>query len=155
MRINILSVANKPPNWVSDGAAFYEKRLAHQFPIQWTDIDLNKIAKTKNPNQANKQQADVILKKIPHDDHVIALAIKGKTWSTDELAQQFANWLASGKNLSFLIGGPDGLDESCIKRANQAWSLSKLTFPHQLVKIILLEQLYRAVTLLHNHPYHR
>ncbi len=84
-----------------------------------------------------------------------ALDVKGKTWSTEQLSQQLQGWQQDGRDVSLLIGGPDGLSDACLKRADQCWSLSALTFPHPLVRIVMAEQLYRAWTILQHHPYHR
>ena len=96
-----------------------------------------------------------MLKAIPDGDKVIALDVKGKSWSTEELAQQLGDWQMSGDNYSLLIGGPDGLSPQCLARAGCRWSLSNLTLPHPLVRVLLAEQLYRAWTITVNHPYHR
>jgi 23S rRNA (pseudouridine1915-N3)-methyltransferase len=86
---------------------------------------------------------------------VIALDGRGRAWSTEELADTLASWLADGRDLALLVGGPEGLAEACIERADGIWSLSPLTFPHPLVRVILAEQLYRAWSILQGHPYHR
>ena len=86
---------------------------------------------------------------------VVALDVKGRAWSTEQLAEQLQGWLQDGRNLSLLVGGPDGLAPACLERAEQRWSLSPLTLPHPLVRVLLAEQLYRAWTVLNNHPYHR
>ncbi|HRE32868.1 MAG TPA: 23S rRNA (pseudouridine(1915)-N(3))-methyltransferase RlmH, partial [Candidatus Berkiella sp.] len=96
-----------------------------------------------------------LLQKNSPTDKVIALDVQGQAFSTQTLATNIANWQQEGNRLVFLIGGPDGLSEACLKRANVKWSLSMLTFPHVLARVILLEQLYRATSLLANHPYHR
>ncbi len=92
---------------------------------------------------------------LPENDHVVALEVGGRNWSTEQLADQLKNWQASGRDVSLLIGGPDGLARECQQRADQHWSLSSLTLPHPLVRIMVAEQLYRAWTVLQNHPYHR
>jgi 23S rRNA (pseudouridine1915-N3)-methyltransferase len=96
-----------------------------------------------------------MLAAIGKGDGVIALDVLGKAWSTEHLAEQIKSWQMSGRNMSLLIGGPDGLSEACLQRAEQRWSLSALTFPHPLVRVILAEQLYRAWSINNNHPYHR
>jgi len=105
--------------------------------------------------QYKEEEGRKILQKIPAGDHVIALDVQGRPWSTTRLSEELANWKLVGKNIHFVIGGPDGLSAECLARANQRWSLSDLTFPHPLVRVILLEQLYRAASILANHPYHR
>ena len=102
-----------------------------------------------------REEGERILAAIPDNHHVVALDVKGKAWSTEQLAQQLAHWQADGRDVSLLVGGPDGLTDDCLQRANQRWSLSALTFPHPLVRIVMAEQLYRAWAVLQNHPYHR
>ena len=101
------------------------------------------------------QESKRILSQIDASDHVVALDVIGKSWSTPELAEHLASWQQLGSDISLVIGGPDGLDPACLQRANQRWSLSALTLPHPLVRVMLAEQLYRAWTILQNHPYHR
>jgi 23S rRNA (pseudouridine1915-N3)-methyltransferase len=86
---------------------------------------------------------------------VITLDVKGKPWSTEQLSQQLDSWMMSGRDVSLLVGGPEGLSPACLQRAEQSWSLSPLTFPHPLVRIVVAEQLFRAWSILTNHPYHR
>ena len=96
-----------------------------------------------------------MLKAIRAEEHVIALDVAGQRLSTQQLARQLENWQMMGDNHSFLIGGPEGLSPDCLARADQRWSLSDLTLPHPLVRVLLAEQLYRAWTITVNHPYHR
>lgn len=96
-----------------------------------------------------------MLAAISDRDRVVALDVKGKPWSTEQLASHLRDWQLGGDNISLLVGGPDGLAEECLARADQRWSLSALTLPHPLVRIVLAEQLYRAWTINNNHPYHR
>ncbi|MFW5446537.1 MAG: 23S rRNA (pseudouridine(1915)-N(3))-methyltransferase RlmH, partial [Methylophagaceae bacterium] len=114
-----------------------------------------KRGKSGSAAQWMREEGERILAAIPNDHHVVALDVKGKTWSTEQLSQQLQNWQQDGRDVSLIVGGPDGLSEDCLKRANQTWSLSALTFPHPLVRIVMAEQLYRAWTVLQNHPYHR
>ena len=96
-----------------------------------------------------------MLAAIPQGTHVVTLDIPGKPWTTPELAQMMQRWQESGQHVSLLIGGPEGLADSAKLLARESWSLSRLTFPHPLVRILVAEQLYRAWSILHNHPYHR
>jgi 23S rRNA (pseudouridine1915-N3)-methyltransferase len=102
-----------------------------------------------------QRESDAILAATGPKDRVIALEVGGRPWSTEKLAAQLENWQQDGRDVSFLVGGPDGLADACRKRADQQWSLSPLTLPHPLVRIILAEQLYRAWSITRNHPYHR
>jgi 23S rRNA (pseudouridine1915-N3)-methyltransferase len=96
-----------------------------------------------------------MLKALPGGARVIALDVDGKRWSTEQLGVSLGDWMREGRDLALLVGGPEGLAASCLQRADERWSLSPLTFPHPLVRVILAEQLYRAWTLLKGHPYHR
>ncbi len=96
-----------------------------------------------------------MLAAIPADCHVVALDVQGKSWSTEALASRLQDWMASGRELALLVGGPDGLSPACLSRADQRWSLSPLTFPHALVRVMIAEQFYRAWTITTGHPYHR
>ena len=97
----------------------------------------------------------MLLKAIKPQEWVVALDVKGKPWSTEQLSDQLANWRMDGKDICLLIGGPDGMSDEVMARANQRWSLSNLTLPHPLVRIVMAEQVYRAWTILQNHPYHK
>lgn len=140
------------PRWVEDASADYAKRLPGRWQYRVREFAQ---AQVDNCEVAMAREAAALCKAIPEKSHVIALDNLGKHWSTEQLATQLKNWQSLGKNLVFLIGGPDGLHTSCRERADQLWSLSPLTFPHPLVRVILVEQLYRAQSLLDNHPYHR
>ena len=143
------------PAWVKDGVAEYERRMPRELKMQWREIPLVRRGKDTTAEMLRLAEGEKILKAIPAGDTVIALDVKGKSWSTEQLAKQLTNWKMSGDNYSLLIGGPDGLSTPALERANQRWSLSELTLPHPLVRVILAEQLYRAWTITANHPYHR
>ena len=143
------------PNWVSDGAAEYLKRMPRDLPIEFTSLPLGKRAKNQSVTSAIAQEGDTMLAAIAPTDHVVALDLYGKAWSTEQLAVQLQDWRENARAVSLLIGGPDGLDARCLARANQRWSLSNLTLPHPLVRVLLAEQLYRAWSVTQNHPYHK
>ena len=155
MKINLVAVGSKMPTWVTQGYEEYSKRLPRECQLQLTEIVPARRGKTGQAEQWKKDEASRILAAIPDNHHVVALEVTGKSWSTEQLAQQMQNWLADGRDVSLIVGGPDGLDSSCLQRASQQWSLSAMTLPHPLVRIVLAEQLYRAWTILQNHPYHR
>lgn len=153
MRIRLLAVGTRMPGWVKDGYEAYAKRLP-----KGCQIELVEIAPGKRQRGAERAMADegqALLGRIGRDDAVIALDVKGKSWSTEQLADHMHDWLADGRDRALLIGGPDGLAPEALARAEQRWSLSALTLPHPLVRIVVAEQLYRAHSLLNNHPYHR
>lgn len=153
MRIRLLTIAQKPPAWIQTGYQEYTKRLP-----SWCMLDLIEIAPEKHRGQshsANMREGEKMLTAIRPGHDVIALDVRGKLLSTEEFALQLTEWQHTGKNIDFLIGGADGLTAQCLERSNAKWSLSRLTFPHMLVRIIFAEQLYRACSILQNHPYHR
>ncbi|MCX4193218.1 23S rRNA (pseudouridine(1915)-N(3))-methyltransferase RlmH [Methylophaga sp. OBS1] len=155
MKINLVAVGNKMPDWVTQGFEEYSRRLPRECTLQLQEITPAKRGKTAQAEQWKKDEAVRILSAIPDNHYVIALEVDGKSWSTQSLSQQMQSWLSDGRDVTLLVGGPDGLDSSCLQRADQKWSLSPLTLPHPLVRIVLAEQLYRAWTILQNHPYHR
>jgi 23S rRNA (pseudouridine1915-N3)-methyltransferase len=155
MKIKIIAVGKRMPNWVTTAFNEYHKRLSHAFTI--TLHEVNTPTRTKNADLTKliQQEADDILTRIERHDYVIALDEYAKQWNTQQLATQLAQWQLEYENVVFLIGGPDGLAATCKQRAQQQWSLSALTLPHPLVRIVLIEQLYRAYSILQGHPYHR
>ena len=155
MRITIIAVGGKMPAWVEQGVTEYQRRMPRELKIQWREIPLVRRGRDTSADVLRLKEGDKILKAIPERDQVIALDVKGKRWSTEQLAAQLTDWQMSGDNYSLLIGGPDGLSDACLQRAGKRWSLSDLTMPHPLVRILLSEQLYRAWTINANHPYHR
>ncbi|NND66224.1 MAG: 23S rRNA (pseudouridine(1915)-N(3))-methyltransferase RlmH [Halioglobus sp.] len=155
MRLSILAVGGKMPAWVDAGIDEYSKRLPRELALHWKEIPLGKRGRDANPDKLCAAEGAQILKAIPAGDRVIALDVEGKRLCTEVLAAQLGEWQMSGDNYSFLIGGPDGLSPECLARADWRWSLSDLTLPHPLVRVVLAEQLYRAWTITVNHPYHR
>lgn len=143
------------PVWVSAGFEEYAKRLPAEFNIEMLEVPLGRRHKGESSKRAIQQEGQALLKAVGATDQVIALAVDGKSWRTEQLAQQLLDWQRNGQSVSFLIGGPDGLDAACLDRAGQRWSLSALTLPHPLVRIVLIEQLYRAWSINAGHPYHR
>ncbi len=152
MQVSVYAVGKKMPAWVQTASADYVKR----FPRRWQfTVKEFPQAQGDSSDVVMAKEADAILNAIPDKAHVIALDNRGSSWSSEKLASQLENWQELGKPLVLLIGGADGLHDRCRDRADQMWSLSPLTFPHPLVRILLVEQLYRAQSLLDGHPYHR
>jgi 23S rRNA (pseudouridine1915-N3)-methyltransferase len=151
------------PRWVDEGFAEYAKRLPPSCALSLVEIEpaqRGKGGQRGQPSEAERERLLAIegrrlLKAVSTDRLAIALDVRGKSWSTETLATELRGWLASGHDVALLVGGADGLHESCLERAQQRWSLSALTFPHALVRVILAEQIYRAWTILQGHPYHR
>ena len=155
MRLSIIAVGTKMPPWVEQGVDEYARRMPRELKIDWREIPLAKRGKDNNARQLSVKEGEQQLKAVPSGDRVVALDVKGKRISTEQLARQLQSWQMSGDNYSLLIGGPDGLSPACLERADTRWSLSDLTLPHPLVRVLLAEQLYRAWTITVNHPYHR
>jgi len=155
MKINLVCVGTKMPAWVEAGFSEYSKRLPADFALSVTEVPLGKRGKSGDVKQAIKKETDAVLAKIRDADHVVALEVTGKRLSTEALAQRVDDIRMDGKNIALLVGGPDGLGQECRDRANEQWSLSALTLPHPLVRIVLAEQIYRAWSILNAHPYHR
>jgi 23S rRNA (pseudouridine1915-N3)-methyltransferase len=155
MRLTVIAVGTRMPAWVEQGVAEYSKRLPRELQLCWREIPLGHRGKGADPDRARRRESEAVLKAIPEGDRVIALDVAGRQRSTGALAADLEAWLMSGDSFSLLIGGPDGLGQECLSRAEQRWSLGELTLPHPLVRIILAEQLYRAWTITVKHPYHR
>jgi 23S rRNA (pseudouridine1915-N3)-methyltransferase len=143
------------PGWVDSGFRDYVKRLPPECSLRLVEIEPGRRGKAVSAEVARRIEGERMLANLPKDVRVTALDVRGQSWSTEQLARQLAGWMAGGRDLVLLVGGPEGLAESCIERADQLWSLSPLTFPHPLVRIIIAEQLYRAWSILRGHPYHR
>lgn len=155
MRIRLVAVGTRMPGWVGEGFSEYAKRLPRECSIELIEIPVSKRRKQLTAEQARAEEGRQMLAAIPADCHVVALDVKGKAWSTEQLADRLRDWMGSGRNVALLVGGPDGLHRDCLDRADQCWSLSALTYPHALVRVILAEQLYRAWSITVGHPYHR
>jgi len=155
LQIRFITVSNKPPSWISEGFREYAKRLSSTCSLDLLEIPVEKRSNQKNMQPFIEREGEKMLAAIKPAATVIALDVQGKLWSTEELSQKLGGWLQEGKNLDFLIGGPDGLSPACVKRAQYRWSLSPLTLPHLLVRVLIAEQLYRAWTILQGHPYHK
>lgn len=155
MRIRLLAVGTRMPAWVTEGFQEYCKRLPRDCQLELVEIPLAQRGPNMPVDRAVAREGQQLLAALGRDDRVIALEVGGKPWTTEDLASQLANWRMSGQDVSLLVGGPDGLSDECRRRAQTHWSLSPLTLPHPLVRILLAEQLYRAWTILNNHPYHR
>lgn len=155
MKVLLTAVGTKMPAWVNNGVQEYQKRLPKEFSIEIKEIPLAHRGKTTSVQQTKEKETEKLLATVKEKQNVIALDSRGKQWTTEQLAAQIEKWRMDGRDLNFLVGGPDGLSEECIQRADAVWSLSALTLPHPLVRIVIVEQLYRAWSLLNNHPYHK
>lgn len=155
MKLHLITIGKSCPAWINTGYAEYAKRLTKMNTLQLHELAVAKRTKTQSVAQCIAAEGSAMLAAIPPQSHVITLDRNGKAWSTEDLAEQLANWHRLGSDVSLLIGGPDGLADDCLQRAQQSWALSNLTLPHPLVRVIVAEQLYRAQSILQNHPYHK
>ena len=143
------------PGWIQQGYDEYAKRLPRECELVLKEIAPGKRGKNSDVVRIVKEEGERMIAAIPQSALIVALDIPGKPWTTPELAQAMQGWLESGQHIALLVGGPEGLADSAKQLARESWSLSRLTFPHPLVRILVAEQLYRAWSILHNHPYHR
>ncbi len=155
VKIHLLAVGARMPAWIKAGYAEYAERLPRECALNLVEIPAGKRGPNADVARAVRAEGERLLAAVPPGSRPIALDERGQEWSTAELAEQLTGWLRDGRDLSLLVGGPDGLDAPCRARADLLWSLSRLTLPHPLVRVLVAEQLYRAWSLLHNHPYHR
>jgi 23S rRNA (pseudouridine1915-N3)-methyltransferase len=155
MRLDLICIGHHIPTWVEDGYYEYAKRLPKNWTLKLIEIPLNKRTKGSDIRRLQEQEGQQMLMAITPHSGIIALDETGTIWNTHQLATKLAHWQQHYSNIALLVGGPEGLAPICLQRAQYHWSLSHLTFPHALVRIIVAEQLYRAWSLLNNHPYHR
>ena len=154
MRVTLVAVGQRMPAWVAQGYAEYSKRLRPRLPLELIEVPAAKRG-SGDLARAMADEGKRLLSSVRPQDHVVALDERGTTRTSLELSRWLGQRLQSGKDLACLVGGADGFAPQVLERANERWSLSSLTLPHALVRIVFVEQLYRAVTLLDGHPYHR
>ena len=155
MQISVVAVGTRMPAWVNDGVDTYRKRLPRHIELEFREISAAQRSGGRTPDQQIRKEGEAMLKAVPEHAYTIALDERGEMWSSRELAAHLESWMANHPRVALLIGGADGLSDQCRERAARAWSLSPLTLPHALVRVVLAEQLYRAWTLVQGHPYHR
>ncbi len=155
MRVRVIAVGTRLPGWQKQGFQEYARRLPRECAMELTEIPAATRAKSKPTKQAIQKESDRLLAALSKNDYVIALDQPGAQYDTEELAGLLDMWLAQGRDLAMLIGGADGLSDACRTRADLRWSLSDLTLPHGLVRVLVAEQVYRAWSILRAHPYHR
>ena len=155
LKLALITASNRQPAWVEQGADDYAKRLRGRCSLEIATVPLARRSGTTPVERAVANEGERLLAQVPAGAHVVALVEHGKPWSTRALATKLEGWMQRGAPVCFLVGGPDGLAPACVARASDQWSLSPLTLPHGLVRIIVAEALYRAWSLLERHPYHR
>ncbi|MEJ8819161.1 23S rRNA (pseudouridine(1915)-N(3))-methyltransferase RlmH [Lacibacter sp. H407] len=155
MKIHFWSVGKQHEAYVKAGVDEFTKRISNYYPVEWTILPMPKNTGTLSESDLKKKEGELILNSLQKDDYLVALDERGKQISSEGLAELIMKrGNESVKNLVFLIGGAYGIDEAVMKRANYKWSLSQLVFPHQLVRLILAEQVYRACSINRNEKYH-
>jgi 23S rRNA (pseudouridine1915-N3)-methyltransferase len=155
MLIRLIAVGNKMPDWVTKGYEDYSKRLPPGYTLKLVEITPEKRSKQADIKRIVEKESEKILSLIKPGNLVIALDVQGQPWSTEQLSQSLQTWHTENREVDLLVGGPEGLSQSCRQKAHLKWSLSPLTLPHPLVRIVVAEQIYRAWSILANHPYHR
>ncbi len=155
MDIHLLAIGTKMPKWVEDGYAEYAKRLGRDCNLQLREIPSPRRSNSQDSATVTRLEGELLLAAVPKGAFVIALDEHGKLQSTESIAQKCQLLNENSKTVALLIGGADGLSSQVLEQCNEKWSLSKLTFPHAMVRVIVAEQIYRAISLLNNHPYHR
>lgn len=148
MRIGVLSLGQKMPDWMQVGWQLYARRMPPGLSLTLHELPVA-------GKQARLSEQTSALLKHSTGSHRVALDMRGQAWSSEQLAAQMQDWQQLGRDVTFLLGGADGLQPAVLQAADQCWSLGPLTFPHMLVRVLLAEQLYRAATILQGHPYHR
>jgi 23S rRNA (pseudouridine1915-N3)-methyltransferase len=154
VHIRLIAVGDRQPSWVDEGFAQYVQRLPRQWQFRLQAISSGQRSKQQSTS-AIEAEGRKILAEIKDAEFVIALDEHGAQFTSVELGQKLNDWQSGGRDLTFVIGGPDGLAAKCLKRANLSWSLSRLTLPHGFARVLFAEQLYRAWTVSTGHPYHR
>lgn len=155
MKARLIAVGESAPAWVADGFAEYQKRLSHWLPLELVEVAPGVRGKGRDPRRAMHEEGARVLAAVPKSARIILLDGDGKSYSSEQLASRLEHWRAGGQDLVFLIGGPEGHAAEVRSAAVESWSFGRATFPHMLVRLIVAEQLYRAASILANHPYHR
>ena len=155
MKCRVIAAGTRLPDWVNQGFREYQKRLRTPLVLELVEVPVATRRARENPQRAIAREGEHMLAALAREDYVVALEVSAKSMSTEQLSVWLSERLRDGRPLALLIGGPDGLSDPCRVRANQSWSLSPLTLPHGLVRVVLAEQIYRAMSMLAGHPYHR
>ncbi|PKM31850.1 MAG: 23S rRNA (pseudouridine(1915)-N(3))-methyltransferase RlmH [Gammaproteobacteria bacterium HGW-Gammaproteobacteria-11] len=155
MRIRLISVASRMPQWVEQGYSEYAKRMPPDLPVELVEIPLTTRGKNADIARLMRREGEQMLAATQPGERIVTLEVNGRNWSTEVLAEQLENWRLDARTVNLMVGGPEGLASEVLARSDQRWSLSALTLPHPLVRILLAEQLYRAWTILNRHPYHK
>lgn len=155
MKLQLVAVGTKMPDWVQTGFLEYLRRFPKDMPLELIEVPAGKRGKNADIKRILDKEGELMLAATGKGNRIVTLDIPGQPWETPQLATQLERWKQDGRDVSLLIGGPEGLSAACKAAAEQSWSLSKLTLPHPLVRVLVAESLYRAWSITANHPYHR
>jgi len=143
------------PSWVESGLQEYLRRFPRDCTVEVVEVIAGKRGKNADIKRILQKEGELTLAAVPKGNRIVTLEVEGKPWTTPQLAINLEKWQVDARNVSLLIGGPEGLAPECIRASEQRWSLSPLTLPHPMVRVIVAEALYRAWSINNNHPYHR
>ena len=155
MQLKVAAVGQRMPTWVNDAWHEYARRFPRSVRLELIEIPTPRRGKNADIERIKAGEGAGLMAATAGDVLRIALEIEGKPWSTAELAENLEQWMAGGRDVAFVIGGPDGLSEECLASVDSRWSLGPLTLPHPLCRVMVAEQLYRAWSIVNHHPYHR
>jgi 23S rRNA (pseudouridine1915-N3)-methyltransferase len=155
MQLHLMAVGTRMPDWVELGFREYQRRLPREMELVLHEIALAKRNRSAPVDKLREEEGKAMLKAVPGNCRLVALDVTGKPLSTDALAAKIPDWRMAGNDVALCVGGPDGLAPAVIDASQERWSLSAMTLPHPLVRIIIAEQLYRAWSIYQGHPYHR
>ena len=155
MKINFVSIESSRPKWAETAFDSYKTKFNKSIAVNWTGIKPISRNKNYSVSEVVKKESNLLASKVRQDNFVIALDKGGSELSTERFKVHFDNWISNSKDLSLIIGGPDGLSNALIEKSDFCWSLSNLTFPHSIVPVLALEQIYRVWSITQNHPYHK
>jgi len=155
LRLHVVAIGQRMPPWVTSGWTEYSKRFPRGFSLNLREVPAIKRGRNADIDSIRQREGEALLAATSAASYLVALDEQGVQWSTQDLSLHMSEWMKSGRDVAFLIGGPDGLSAACREKVEARWSLGKLTLPHPLVRVVLVEQLYRAWAITQNHPYHR
>jgi len=155
MNINFLTIESSRPSWAKEAFEDYSSRFNKSIKVNWNGLKPLKRTLNYNKDKTIFQESAFLLSAVKERSYLVCLDKSGKSLDTLQLKSRFESWLTATNNLTFLIGGPDGLSQDCLDKSNENWSLSPLTFPHAIVPVMIIEQIYRVWSMTQNHPYHR
>ncbi|MCB5227171.1 23S rRNA (pseudouridine(1915)-N(3))-methyltransferase RlmH [Alishewanella sp. 16-MA] len=155
MKLILIAVGTKMPSWVQSGFEEYARRFPRDMPFELIEISAGKRGKNADIKRILELEGEKMLAAVPKGSRIVTLEVTGANWSSPQLSGKLQEWQHDGRDVCFLIGGPEGLSPACIDASEAKWSLSALTMPHPMVRVVMAEALYRAWSISTNHPYHR